>query len=57
MQSSEERCTMLFEYFGKHIAQPRCDLFEKATHMALSQLLSTGFLTQVEAKAAMDTCK
>ena len=48
---------MLLEYFGKHIVQPRRDLFEKATKMKVSQSSDTGFLTQVEATAAMETCK
>ena len=56
-QSSEDLCTMLFEYFGKHIVQPRRDLFEKATWMKVSQSSDTGFLTQIEANAAMETCK
>ena len=44
-QSSEDLCTMLLEYFGKHIVQPRCDLFEKATWMKVSHSSDTGFLT------------
>ena len=56
-QSSEDLCTMLFEYFGKHIVQPRHDLFEQATKMKISQSCDTGFLTKVEATAAMETCK
>ena len=55
--SSENLCTMLFEYFGKHIVQPRHDLFEKATKMKVSQSSDIGFLTEVEAIAAMETCK
>ena len=48
---------MLFEYFGKHIVQPRRGLFEKATKMKVSQSSDTGFLTRVEATTAMETCK
>ena len=56
-QPSEDLCTMLLEYFGKHIVQPRHDLFKKATHMKVSPSFDTGFLTQVEANAAMEICK
>ena len=56
-RSSEDLCTMLFEYFGKHIVQPRRDLFEKATKMKVSESCDTGFLTHVEASTAMETCK
>ena len=35
-QSIEDLATMLFEYYGKIIAQPRLDLFEKATHLRVS---------------------
>ena len=55
-QSSDELCTMLFEYFGEHIVQPCRDLFEKATRMKVSQSSDTRLLTQVEATAAMETC-
>ena len=48
-QSAEDLCTMLLEYFGEHIVQPRHDLFEKATWMKVSQSSDTGFLTQAEA--------
>ena len=32
-KSSKHLCTMLFEYFGKHIVRPHRDQFEKATRM------------------------
>ena len=48
---------MLFEYYGKHIVQPRRDLFEQATKMQVSFSANTGFLTRVEAAAAMETAK
>jgi hypothetical protein len=35
-QSIEDMPTMLFEYFGKVIAQPRRDLFKKATSLRVS---------------------
>ena len=44
---------MLFEYYGKHIVQPRRDLFEQATKMQVSFSANTGFLTRVEAAAAL----
>ena len=51
---------MLFEYFGKHIVQPCCDLFEKATRLAISpisQSSSTGFLSAAEARAPMELAR
>ena len=48
---------MLFEYFSKHIVQPCHDLVEKATQMNVSESSDSGFLAQVEANAAMETCK
>ena len=48
---------MLFEYYGKHIVLPRRDLFEQATKMQVSFSANTGFLTRVEAAAAMETAK
>ena len=48
---------MLFEYYGKFIAQPCRDLFEKATHLRVSQSSSTGFMTRVEAEAALESAK
>ena len=36
LQSSQDLCTMRFEYVGKHIVQPCRDLFEKATKMKVS---------------------
>ena len=56
-QYTEDLCTMLLEYFGKHIVQPRHELFEKATSLAVSQSSSAGFLIQVEANAAMETTR
>ena len=41
---------MLFEYYGKVIAQPRRDLFSKATGLRVSQSSDTGFMTRVEAE-------
>ena len=35
-QSSKDLCTILFEHFGKHIVQPRRDLFKKATQEGIS---------------------
>ena len=35
-QSIEDFATMLFEYYGKIIVQPHCDLFEKATSLWVS---------------------
>jgi len=56
--SSFNLCSMLFEYYGKHIVQPRRDLFEQATKMQVSFSANTGFLTRVEAAAAaMETAK
>ena len=56
-QSSFSLCSMLFEYYGKHIVLPRRDLFEQATKMQVSFSANTGFLTRVEAAAAMETAK
>ena len=56
-QSSFNLCSMLFEYYGKHIVLPRRDLFEQATKMQVSFSANTGFLTRVEAAAAMETAK
>ena len=56
-QSIEDLSTMLFEYFGKFIAQPRRDLFEKGTSLRVSQSSSTRFMTRVEAEAAMESAK
>ena len=56
-QSSEDLCTIVFEYFGEHIVQPHRDLFEKVTKTKVSRSSNTGVLTQVEATAAMETRK
>ena len=54
-QPSFDLCTMLFEYFGKHIVQPCHDLFGQATKMQVSFSTNTSFLTCVKAAAAMET--
>ena len=36
-QSIEDLATMLFEYYGKIIIQPRRGLFEKATSLRVSE--------------------
>ena len=56
-QSIEDLATMLFEYYGKIIAQPRCGLFFKASGLRVSQPSDTGFMTRVEAEAAMESAK
>ena len=56
-QSIEDLSTMLFEYYGKVIAQPRRDLFSKATGLRVAQSSDTGFMTRVEADAAMESAK
>ena len=48
---------MLFEYYGKVIAQPRRELFSKATGLRVAQSSDTGFMTRVEADAAMESAK
>ena len=50
----EDLCMMLLEYFGKHIAQPRCELYEKVTGLPVNPgKTSHGFLTEQEAESAM----
>ena len=50
----EDLCSMLLEFYGKHIAQPRRDLFEKATGLPVNPgKPSHGFLTEQEAESAM----
>ena len=44
--------SLLLEYFGKFVAQPRRDLFESAT--GLTSGTPSGFLTQKEASSAME---
>ena len=56
-QSIEDLSTMLFEYYGKVIAQPRRDLFSKATGLRVAQSSDIGFMTRVEADAAMESAK
>ena len=48
---------MLFEYYGKVIAQPRRELFSKATGLRVAQSSDTSFMTRVEADAAMESAK
>ena len=51
----EDLCSMLLEYYGKHIAQPRRDLCEKATGLPVNPGKSTaGFLTEHEAETTME---
>ena len=56
-QSIEDLSTMLFEYYGKVIAQPCRELFSKATGLRVAQSSDTGFMTRVEADAAMESAK
>ena len=56
-QSIEDLATVLFGYYGKIIAQPRRDLYEKATSLRVSQSSAPGFMTRVEAEAALETAK
>ena len=44
----------IFEFFGQYIAQPRRDLYEKATGLKPGQHSQSGFLTSVEATAAAE---
>ena len=55
--STRDLCSVLFEFFGKHIVQPRCDIFEKATGLSVPQPAALGFLTQVESDAACDIAR
>ena len=48
---------MLFEYYGKIIIQSHRDLFKKARSLRVSQSSAAGFMTQVEADAAMESAK
>ena len=48
---------MLFEYYGKVIVQPRRDLFSKTSSLRVSKSSDTGFMTRVEADAAMELAK
>ena len=55
---SHDLCTMLLEYYGKHIVQPRRDIFEKATGLRVTPGdQSSGFLTAVEADSAMEEAR
>ena len=50
----EDLCMMLLEYFGKHIAQPRRELYKKVTGLPVNPgKPSRGFLTEQEAESAM----
>ena len=48
---------MLFQYYGKVIVQPHHDLFSKASGLRVAQSSDTGFMTRVEADAAMESAK
>ena len=51
---SEDLVQILLEYFGKHIAGPRRELFEKVTGLPVNPgKLSHGFMTEQEAESAM----
>ena len=56
-QSIEDLSTMLFEYYGKVIIQPCCDLFSKASGIQVSQSSDTGFMTRVKANAVMESAE
>ena len=56
-QSIKDLATMLFKYYGKVIVQPHHDLFTKASGLRVSQSSDTGFMTRVEADAAMESAK
>ena len=43
----------LFECFGKHVLQPRREIFEKATGLSVTHSTSSGFLTRAESETAM----
>ena len=53
--SAFDLCQILFEFFGKNIVQPCCDLFQKATSLPVSHNTSSGFLTRAESESAMAT--
>ena len=48
--SAFDLCQILFDFFGKNIVQPRCDLFKKATSLPVSHNTSSGFLTRAESE-------
>ena len=50
--TARDLVSLLLEYFGKFVAQPRRDLFESAT--GLTAGTPSGFLTQKEATSAME---
>ena len=51
---SEDLVQILLEYFGKYIAGPRRELFEKVTGLPVNPgKLSHGFMTEQEAESAM----
>ena len=41
--------------FGKHVVQPRRDIFERATGLSVSHSTSFGFLTKAKSVSAMVT--
>ena len=50
----EDLCKMLLEYFGKHIAKPRRELYERVEGLPVNPgKPSHGFLTEQEAESAM----
>ena len=50
----EDLVKILLEYFGKHIAGPRRELFEKVTGLPVNPgKSSVGFMTEQEAESAM----
>ena len=52
---THDLCQTLFEFLGKHIVQPRRDIFEKATGLRLTAGdQASGFLTQFEVESAME---
>ena len=55
--STETLLQFVFEFFGQYIAQPRRDLYEKATGLKPGQHSHTGFLTSVEAAAAAELAR
>ena len=51
-------CQTLFDFLGKHIVQPRRDIFEKATGLRVTAGdQASGFLTQFEAESAMEEAR
>ena len=47
-------CVTIYSiFFGKHVEQPRRDIFEKAAGLSVSHSTSSGFLTQAESETGM----